>query len=173
MMKATEMQSVKIYIPVILLMVTLVSCGHYSTTGRSTGDIKSIAVPYLGNDTSEPEVEIEITEEIINGLIDDGTLRVVSEDEGDAVLEGSVIEYSNEPTTFNRELQADQYRLAIKLKVSLFNRKENDFIWEDKIITARSNYYLEGSTNQTYEKAQEEVYLDIVELILGATVQEW
>lgn len=159
---------------ILLLHIFLLSsCGYYSTTGRSAGDIKTIAVPYLDNETPEPEVEIEITEEIIDGLIDDNTLKVVPEDEGDAVLEGSVIQYENEPTTFNRDLQAEQYNLSIKLKMSLFNKKENNFIWEDKIITASSNYYLEGSSERTYEKAREEVFRDIVELILGATVQEW
>ncbi len=155
-------------------------CGYYSTTGRTAGDIKQIAVPYLKNETPEPEIEIEITERIIDGLVKDNTLKVVSEEGADAVLEGSVIEYSNVPFTFGTNpqaeqttIQAEQYRLLIKLNVSLFNRNENTYIWQNKEISAHGDYYVETTTEQNYEKALSEVYSVIVDSILSSTVQEW
>ena len=161
---------------VILLVISLLlsaACGHYSTSGRTAGDIKKIAIPYLENETAEPEIEIEITQSIIDGLVSDNTLKVTSVEDADAVLEGSIIEYSNVPFTFSNELQADQYRLLIGLRVSLLDKKENVYIWQEKNIKKHANYYLETSTEQTYEKALEDIYRDIVEEILGSTVQEW
>ncbi len=160
-------------ISLILLLIPLAACGRYSTSGRTAGDIKRIAIPYLENQTAEPEIEIEITQRIIDGLVKDNTLKVTSEEDADALLEGSVTEYSNVPFTFSNELQADQYRLLVGLRVSLLDRKKNTYIWQDKNITKHANYYLETSTEQTYEKALEDIYRDIVEEILGATVQEW
>jgi len=159
-----------------IAVIFLLSCGYYSTSGRTAGDIKKIAVPYFENETSEPDIEIEITQKIIDGLIKDNTLKVVSEDEADAILEGKVIEYRNVPFTFSEstgEIQADQYRLVIGLSVSLFSKKKNDYIWEGKKITVHGDYFLESTTDQTYEKALENVYGDIVESILNSTVQEW
>ena len=160
---------------IVLLLVPalLAACGYYSTSGRTAGDIKKIAVPYLENETAEPEIEIEITQQIIDGLVKDNTLKVTSEEDADAVLEGSIVEYSNVPFTFSNELQADQYRLLIGLRVSLLDKKENTYIWQDKSIKKHANYYLETTTEQTYEKALEDIYRDIVEEILGSTVQEW
>ena len=160
------------------LACAIVSCGYYGTSSRTAGDIKKIAVPYLQNETPEPEIEIEITQQIIDGLIKDNTLKVVPEEEADAVLEGSIVDYRNVPFTFNKstsgaEIQADQYRLVIGLNVALFNKKENAYLWKDKKISAHGDYYLETSSEQNYEKAIEEVYRDIVEGILGATVQDW
>lgn len=168
------MKPLKIIISLALLI--FLSCGYYSTSGRTAGDIKKIAVPYFENETSEPDIEIEITQKIIDGLIKDITLKVVSEGEADAILEGKVIEYKNVPFTFSEntgEIQAEQYRLIIGLSVSLFNKKQNDYIWEAKKITAHGDYFLESTTDQTYEKALENIYSDIVESILNSTVQEW
>ena len=159
-----------------LMFMSVSSCGYYSTSGRTAGDIKKIAVPYLKNDTAEPDIEIDITQRIIDALIKDNTLKVVSEDEADAILEGSIIEYKNVPFTFsenNESIQAEQYRLVIGLNVSLFSKKKNAYIWENKKISAHGDYYLESNTDQTYEKALDNVYNDIVESILSSTVQEW
>jgi outer membrane lipopolysaccharide assembly protein LptE/RlpB len=149
------------------------SCGYYSTKGRTAGDIKKIAIPNLANQTSEPDIEIEITDNLRTGLIKDNTLKVVPESEADAILEATVIDYRNVPYTFNTELQADQYRLVIALIASLFNPKENSYVWKDRRIEARSDYYLETTTERNYDRALEEVYKDIVEGILNATAQEW
>jgi hypothetical protein len=130
-------------------------------------------VPNIANETSQPNIEIEITDNIRDGLIKDNTLKVVPEAEADAVLEATVVEYSNVPYTFNTELQADQYRLVIALVASLFNPKDNSYVWKDRRIEGRSDYYLETTTQRTYATALEEVYKDIVEGILNATAQEW
>ncbi len=149
------------------------SCGYYSTKGRTAGDIKKIAVPYLKNETAEPEIEIEITRNIIDGLVKDNTLKVVSESEADAILEGSVVRYENIPFTFDSNLQAQQYRLIIGISASLYDPKANKHIWSDKNIEAHGDYYLEQKGQRTYEEARSDVYRYLVEGILNATVQEW
>lgn len=156
-----------------LVAITSPSCGYYSTKGRTAGDIKRIAVPYLKNTTAEPEIEIEITRSIIDGLVKDNTLKVVSESEADAVLEGSVVKYENIPFTFDSNLQAQQYRLVIGISVSLYDPRGNKHIWSDKQIEAHGDYYLEEKGQRTYEEAREDVYRYLVEGILNATVQEW
>jgi hypothetical protein len=157
----------------ISFLALYTACGYYSTSSRTAGDIKKIAVPYLDNATAEPDIEIEITQRIIDGLVEDNTLKVTSDQDADAVLEGSIIEYANVPITFSNELQADQYRLLIGLRVSLLGKKDNAYIWQDKNIKAQANYYLDTTTEHTYDKALEDIYRDIVENILSSTVQEW
>jgi hypothetical protein len=160
----------------LLLPFLFLSCGIYSTSTRTAGDVSKIAVPYLQNETAEPEIEIEITNSIIEALRKDNTLKVVAEQDADAILEGKIINYQNIPYTFSTvgdDLQADQYRLMIGLQVSLFNRKENSYIWKDKNINAHGDYFLETTGEQNYQNALIQVYEEIVDVILGATVQEW
>lgn len=152
-------------------------CGSYSTTSRTAGDIKDISVPYFDNDTAEPNIEIEITQRIIDGIINDNTLKVVSGEESDAVLEGTITEYRNEPFTFaegaGSDIQAEQYRLFIQLEVSLFDRSKNQYVWENQSLQAHGDYYLESTTEQNYENALKNVYTDLVDGILSNTVQDW
>jgi len=161
----------------ILFFVSLSSCGYYSTTSRTAGDIKAISVPYLGNETPEPNIEIDITQRIIDGIIEDNTLKVVSDEEADAILEGTIVEYRNDPFTFSKssteDIQAEQYRLIIGLRVSLFDKKKNEYVWKSKIIKGHGDYYLESSLEQNYEKALEFLYIDLVNGILANTVQDW
>lgn len=161
---------------VLAVILAVSSCGVYRTTSRTAGDIKNIAIPYLSNETSEPDIEIEITQKIIEGIVNDNTLKVVPEEESDALLEAVIIEYSNIPYTFSEsgaDVQAEQYRLTVTIRASLFDRKKNEYIWEDKRIKANGDYYLETQSEQTYEKALEDIYRDIVESILSSTVQDW
>ncbi|MBN2071236.1 MAG: LptE family protein [Candidatus Krumholzibacteriota bacterium] len=152
------------------------ACGIYRTTSRTPGDIKKIAIPYLVNETSEPDIEIEITQKIIDGIVNDNTLKVVSDQDADGILEARIQEYRNVPYTFSEsgtDIQAEQYRLTVRLKASLFDKKNNSYIWQDKNISAHGDYYLETASEQTYEKALEDVYRDIVESILSSTVEDW
>ena len=58
-------------------------------------------------------------------------------------------------------------------KRSLFSPSKNAYIYESKLIRAHGDYYLETTGDQNYENALEEVYQDLVEGILSATVQDW
>jgi hypothetical protein len=164
---------------IILISATLLlsaSCTYYRTTSRTAGDIARISVPYFSNKTSEPDVEIEITEEIILGIARDNTLKVVDETEADATLEGTVTKFRNTPFTFEEsetQIQAEQYRLLIEIEVSLFSPSQNAYIYEKKRVRAQGDYYLETTGDQNYENALVEVYRDLVEGILSATVQDW
>ena len=161
---------------VLVAALTMGSCAYYGTTSRTAGDIARISVPYFSNKTSEPDVEIEITDRIILGIAKDNTLEVVDETEADAILEGVVTKFRNTPFTFEQgatQIQADQYRLMIEIQVSLFDPSNNSYIYEKKTIRAHGDYYLETTVDQNYENALNEVYQDLVEGILSATVQDW
>jgi hypothetical protein len=152
------------------------SCSYYGTTSRTAGDISRISVPYFSNKTSEPDIEIEITDQIVLGIARDNTLKIVDETEADASLEGTVKKFRNTPFTFETgetQIQAEQYRLLIEIQVSLFSPSQNEYLYENKIIRAQGDYYLETTGDQNYENALEEVYQDLVEGILAATVQDW
>jgi hypothetical protein len=93
---------------VVLAFAAVSGCG-YSTTSRTARDIKSIFVPFFDNKTAEPNLEITVTERLINYMILDNTLKVVDEDEADAILEGEISQFRNQPFSFNQDLNAQEY----------------------------------------------------------------
>jgi len=155
-------------------VVSLWGCSHYGTTSRTAKDIKSVYVPFFANDTSEPDLEITVTEGIINSLIADNTLRVVDEGNSDAILEGRIVQFENRPFTFDQNLNAQEYRLRIHVVVSLFNRRTGKPIWEKRRITGEAPYFLEPIQREnTFEMAKSQAISLITDRILNMTVQDW
>jgi hypothetical protein len=165
----------------ILILVALCvvvsgpGCGYYSTSSRTAKDIKSIAVPFFENLTTQPNLEITVTERLIDNLVADNTLKVTDEDYADAVLSGEIVEFINVPFAFNNELNAEEYNVVIKVKVSLFNRRKNEPIWSDMVFSGDGTYFVEAveEEGRTFDGAVEESVREITERILNLTVQDW
>ena len=149
------------------------ACG-YSTTSRTAKDIKSIHVPFFENETAEPNLEISVTEQIIDNLVSDNTLKVVTEDGADAILDGRIVEFTNKPFSFNQDLNAEEYINVIRVTATLFNRRTNEPIWQDKSFQGDGSYFIEQvDENRTFEDAVQESLREITERILNLTVQDW
>ena len=156
----------------LLVCLAATGCG-YGFSSRTAKDIKSIAVPFFENRTSEPNLEIQVTEQIINNLIEDNTLDVVSEDDADALLEGKITKFENIPFSFNKELNAEEYLVVVTVQVSLFNRKLNTAIWEGQTIRGDGSYFLDAPDQGTFDDALDEALNEITDRILNLTVQNW
>jgi len=154
-------------------VLILSGCG-YSTSSRTAKDIKSIAVPFFENKTPEPNLELRVTEEIINNLIADNTLRVVDEAEADALLDGTIVRFENAPFSFNQELNAEEYHVVVTVQATLFSRLLNQAIWEGKTITGDGSYFLDvAESGFSFDDAVDEAIFEITERILNLTVQDW
>jgi len=150
-----------------------VACG-YSTTSRTAKDIRTIYVPFFENKTSEPNLEISVTERVIQNLVTDNTLKVVSEDGADAVLEGQIVEFRNQPFSFNSELNAEEYHVVIRVVATLYNRRQNEPIWQNRAFQGDGSYFVEQSGDgRTIDDAINESIREITERILNLTVQDW
>ena len=158
---------------VALLCLLASSCG-YSTTSRTAKGIKTIAVPFFDNQTAEPNLELRVTEAIIDNLIRDNTLKVVDERDADAILDGTITHFQNVPFSFNAELNAQEYLVVINVNATLYNRRLNEPIWENKTIKGDGNYFLDVSTEGlSFDDAVNEALFEITEKILNLTVQDW
>jgi outer membrane lipopolysaccharide assembly protein LptE/RlpB len=150
-----------------------VACG-YSTTSRTAKDIKSIYVPFFENKTAEPNLEISVTNRIIQNLVSDNTLKVVSENAADAVLDGQIVDFKNQPFSFDRDLNAEEYHVVIRVVATLFNRRTNEPIWKDKPFEGDGSYFVENvAKGNTFEQAVDESIREITDRILNLTTQDW
>ena len=82
-------------------------------------DFKSIAVPMFRNRTLRPQLEAQVTNAIIKGLQEDGSLRIQSQPNADVVLEGEIIRYERNVLRF---LQSEtrvprEFEIAITVRV--------------------------------------------------------
>jgi outer membrane lipopolysaccharide assembly protein LptE/RlpB len=157
----------------VLALALAAGCG-YSTTSRTAKDIKSIYVPFFENKTAEPNLEINVTNRIIDNLVRDNTLKVLPENAADAVLDGEIVGFKNQPFSFNENLNAEEYHVVVTVVVTLFNRRTNEPIWEKRSFVGDGSYFVEQVENgRTFEDAVEESVREITERILNLTVQDW
>ncbi|HEX6789783.1 MAG TPA: LptE family protein [Candidatus Krumholzibacteria bacterium] len=160
-------------IALAVALAAATGCG-YSTTSRTAKDIKSIYVPFFENKTPEPNLEISVTNRIIDNLVRDNTLKVVPENGADAVLDGEIVGFKNQPFSFNDQLNAEEYHVVVTVVCTLFNRRTNEPIWEKRNFVGDGSYFVEQvESGRTYEDAVEESVREITERILNLTVQDW
>jgi outer membrane lipopolysaccharide assembly protein LptE/RlpB len=156
----------------LLIALLCAGCG-YSTSARTAKDIKSIHVPFFENQTTQPNLEITVTESVIFNLLDDNTLRVTEESDADAVLEGHIVEFQNRPFSFNVELNAEEYHVLLRVRATLYSRRSNEPIWSDRIIVGDGSYFIDTPEANTFDDAVAEAIREISERIINLTVRDW
>jgi hypothetical protein len=87
-------------------------------------DVHTLAVPTFGNKTLLPRIEVLVTNTVIKQLQQDGTFRIVGEEDADATLKADVIRIDRSPARSVRGnvLATTEFNLAMHVKYSLIGR---------------------------------------------------
>lgn len=165
----------KIKILTLALLVALVAgCGVYSAnTGRVDDTIKRVAVRYLENLTSEPNIGVELADAIILALQTDNTLKVVEEGDSDTILSGSVVRYNLKEAFAQEDLTVNQYQVQISVILDLQYRATGEVIFTKKRFSGTGNYILDDPNGTTEQTARDEAATEIVKDILALVVEGW
>jgi outer membrane lipopolysaccharide assembly protein LptE/RlpB len=152
----------------------LSGCGVYSaSTGRVDKGIRRVGVPYLENQSTEPNIEIELTEAIIAALQEDNTLQVVAEDDADSLLRGRVLRYQLKPAFATAARQVDEYQVQILVEMDFVVKASGEKLFEGKRISGNGNFILNDPDGSSEETARTEAAAEIVRSILAAVVEDW
>jgi len=136
------------------ILLSLASCG-YRFAGQGTrlpDPIKTIAIPIFENNTSEPNLEIPVTQAVVEKFQHDGRLDVVPSAGADSVLSGVVTGYSLEPMAFDAANRATQYRVKLAVKIR-FADKVGQGIAIERTVASQWDYKL-GSSITAGESAR-------------------
>ncbi|MBI3752649.1 MAG: LptE family protein [Deltaproteobacteria bacterium] len=119
-----------------LLFIVLYGCGYHiaGKGGSMPGSVTTISIPFFKNQVQKPDVETIITTALVDEFVKSGIVKVVEED-AEAVLSGAITGYDLTPVSFNKTDVIQEYRLTIKLEISLVRKSDGKILWEDKNIT--------------------------------------
>ena len=164
---------------VLALTVALTGCG-YSNKVVLPNNARSIAVPILRNDIAPGDMktyvgnlEIKVTQKLIDEFIFDGDFKVLSEKKADLVLDGSIIAYEQEPYAFNEFERVEEYRLFIAVKLILRDRRTGGIVWEEGNFTGDVNYFISGARAISDDQAADLAIADLAEKIINRLVEDW
>lgn len=108
------------------------ACG-YSLAGRGNflpSYIRVIGIPQFANNTTVFDLERTLTERVRTEFIGRGRYQVVPDTEGvDAVLNGTIVGVTLEPTGFNQNNQATRYLFRMTLMLEFKDVKADKVIW--------------------------------------------
>ena len=111
----------------LLLAYLFGGCAGYHVgpaTPAYLRQIHSIAVPTFGNTTLVPRIEVLVTSTVIKQFQQDGTFRIVNQDQADAVLKGEIVGVGRSPARSVRGnvLSTTEFNLNLTVKYSLVGR---------------------------------------------------
>jgi hypothetical protein len=145
----------------------------YTLSGSSLPPgIKTVEVPLFANQSLEPNVADEITRQISNEIVTGNLLKMVQQN-GNAVINGTVTSYTNEPYTFGasatRRVDVQQYVVRITADIDFLDVKKNESIYKGQ-VTGEGIYDLSKQTEQDGKQA---AIKELVQRVMSNSVQGW
>jgi lipopolysaccharide assembly LptE-like protein len=144
------------YLPALLPLL-LVSCG-YRFAGTDTAlpkTIRTVSIPAFTNLTTRYKLTDQLAEAISREFITRTRYRVVSEpNTADAVLRGTVINYSFYPTIFDQATgRAAFAEIHVTLSVTLTERATGKVLFTRPNFEVRETYQISPNAVQYFEES--------------------
>ncbi len=120
-------------------------------------EVKTIAVPSFINKTLEPRVEVQLANVVIKQIQQDGTYEIASEQNADAVLEGTLEEIERRPERSVRGnvLLSREYSLLLRVRYRVYDRVTGVDL-EGRTVTGRTTFFVSGSNALAADVLQDE-----------------
>jgi len=128
---------------VFLVVAGLATAGcGYALAGRGSSlpsHIKTIAVPPFENKSPVFGVEKPFTDKVRNEIIGRGKYFVPDATGGDALLLGTVVSMTYQPSGVNEQQRGTRYVITVVLSVSL-KEPNGNVLWSNDALTFRDEY---------------------------------
>ena len=131
-------------------------------------DVHTIAVPTFKNNTLVPRIEVLITDTVIKQFQQDGTYRIVGDDEADAILKAEIVGISRTAARSVRGnvLATEEFNLTLRVRYSLINRADNTVLAPPAVASGSTSFFVSSDIvtdeRQALPLATEEVATHLV-----------
>ena len=142
---------------VIALAAGFAACGYrLRGTGSSLPPgIRTICVPVFKNQTTRYEIDVKLTQAVINELVARGKVKISADPAAaDAVLEGEITGFLANPIGFSSANQADSYNVTVTAKVTLRPRASGPPLFSNPSFIYQQEY--EVPPGSSFESVQTE-----------------
>ena len=118
----------------LAIIFFLSGCYHLVGSGTSeiSSEIESIAIPIFKNKTDVPGIELVVTDAMIKEFTAFSPEKITDIEHAKTVIQGKVISYSLDTVAADKTNKVLEYRLRMKLEISLTGSDQNNVIYENK-----------------------------------------
>lgn len=143
----------------ILALACLATAGcGYHTAGHADllpKDIKTIAIPAFGNVTTRYKLADYLTRAVTREFITRTRYRVVEDQNtADAILLGSVLNFSSYPTVFDpKSSRASSVQVNVNISINLRNRATGTVLFSRPNLEFRERYEISTDPQAYFEES--------------------
>ena len=160
---------------VCLIVLSLIGCGYHfaGTGGQAPGDIKSIAIEVLQNNTAEIGLGNVFTNAIVNQFVQWKRLPIKPRKEADGVLGGTIAGIQTQEVSHLDSKKTLTTRVTITLQLTLKRVETDEILWkknysyyEDYVETGNAldtALLRRRATSRIAEYLAEKIYIDMFE----------
>jgi len=148
---------IRVHSRLMFPLLVLTSCG-YHVAGK--GDlvpktVHTIAIPPFGNITTRYKLTDHLPEAISREFISRTRFQIVNDqNQADAVLRGSVVNYVAYPTTVDQQTgRASGLQMIVTLQITLTERATGKVIYSRPSFEARQRYELSINASTYFEES--------------------
>lgn len=105
-------------------------CAAYSTSARLPSHLRTIHIETFENETSEYLLPQAINEGLVSRFQEEGDLRVTAAPTADAALEGTILDYREEPLAYVGGGEVLQRKVRIFLRARFVDQVRGEVLWE-------------------------------------------
>lgn len=153
-------------------LLSITGCIYSFSGSTLPTHLKTVEIPLFTNNSLEPNVADDVTQELSKELLGNNLLKVVQKN-GDAEIAGTVTSYVNTPYTFGasdtRQVNVTQYVVRITADVDFIDRKKDESIYKGT-VTGEGIYDLQKENEQT---GKSKAVKELVQRIMQNSVQGW
>jgi len=119
--------------------------------------VNSIAVPSFQNETLEPRIEVMLANTVIKQIQQDGTYRIASVNDADAILECTIDQILRRPARSVRGnvLQTREYLLNLRGRYRVVDRASGEIL-DARTFTGQTSFFVSGTNNIAADVNQDE-----------------
>ncbi|MFW6173708.1 MAG: LPS assembly lipoprotein LptE [Elusimicrobiota bacterium] len=138
-----------------IICFLFVQCG-YHLRGRGSflpEHIKNIYIPMFENKTTRFQLDVKLTQSVIDELVARGKLEIVGNiQSADAVLNGEIVSFRATPVGFTAQTTADRYSITIVSKIVVRDLINKKVLYRNTYFPYQTEYEVpEGTDFETVE----------------------
>lgn len=129
-----------------LVAFAVAGCNYTFQAGAGLpSHVQTVAVLPFENETSRFELTQEVHEELLERIPRAFGVRTGGEEHADAVVEGSIRNYSVETPSFRpsqdrQRAEVVERQVTITVEIRIVDRQNNVILWDDQGLSARGEY---------------------------------
>lgn len=137
-------------------------------------NVKNIAVRTFTNNTYTPRVEVLVTNTVIKQIQQDGTFRITTEDQADAILEGNVQGIGRSPARAVRGnvLASSEFNLGVTVGYNL-RKKDGGSIVGPASIGGGTSFFVGDDPQQDERQALPLAVEDLAVRLVSQLSEGW